>query len=59
MGKEKIKRFGRGMGSSGMGGEQEKSENVEDLEKVQKQIMNEWLMGNGMVCGIMYDINRL
>lgn len=45
------------MGTTAMAAEYQKSQNLEDLQKVYNYIINHWLMGNGMLCGIMYDIN--
>lgn len=45
------------MGTTAMATEYQKSQNLEDLQKVYNYIINHWLMGNGMLCGIMYDIN--
>ena len=57
MAKDNIKRFPRPMGTTAMATEYQKSQNLEDLQKVYNYIINHWLMGNGMLCGIMYDIN--
>lgn len=57
MAKDNIKRFPRPMGTTAMAAEYQKSQNLEDLQKVYNYIINHWLMGNGMLCGIMYDIN--
>ncbi len=29
----------------------------ESLVKVQDYLINQWLMGNGVLCGVTYDIN--
>ena len=34
-----------------------KSGNPEDLIKVQNYLINQWLLGNGVLCGVTYDIN--
>lgn len=55
--KDNIKRFPRPMGTTAMTNEYQKSGNLEDLQKVYNYLINHWLIGNGMLCGIMYDIN--
>lgn len=37
--------------------EYQKSGNPEDLIKVQNYLINQWLLGNGVLCGVTYDIN--
>ena len=44
------------MGTTAMAAEYQKSQNLEDLQKVYNYIINHWLMGNGMLCGIMYEL---
>lgn len=53
----KIIRFPRPLGTTSMVLEYNKSKNPEDLIKVQNYLINQWLMGNGVLCGITYDIN--
>lgn len=57
MEKEKIIRFPRPLGTTAMINEYHKSNNIEDLMKVHNYLINQWLVGNGVLCGITYDIN--
>lgn len=52
-----IKRFPRPLGTTAMAVEYQKSGNIEDLNKVYHYLINSWLIGNGILCGVMYDIN--
>lgn len=54
---DKITRFPRPMGTTAMILEYQKSGNPEDLIKVQNYLINQWLLGNGVLCGVTYDIN--
>lgn len=54
---DKITRFPRPMGTTAMALEYQKSGNPEDLIKVQNYLINQWLLGNGVLCGVTYDIN--
>ena len=53
----KMVRFPRPMGTTAMILEYQKSGNPEDLIKVQNYLINQWLLGNGVLCGVTYDIN--
>lgn len=53
----KIVRFPRPMGTTAMALEYQKNPNDELLIKIHNYIINQWLMGNGVLCGITYDIN--
>lgn len=53
----KIVRFPRPLGTTAMILEYQKSGNPEDLIKVQNYLINQWLLGNGVLCGVTYDIN--
>lgn len=55
--KDKIVRFPRPLGTTAMILEYQKSGNPEDLIKVQNYLINQWLLGNGVLCGVTYDIN--
>lgn len=57
MAKEEIVRFPRPLGTTAMILEYQKSGNPEDLIKVQNYLINQWLLGNGVLCGVTYDIN--
>lgn len=57
MAKDKIVRFPRPLGTTAMILEYQKSGNPEDLIKVQNYLINQWLLGNGVLCGVTYDIN--
>lgn len=57
MAKDKIIRFPRPLGTTAMILEYQKSGNPEDLIKVQNYLINQWLLGNGVLCGVTYDIN--
>lgn len=54
---DKIVRFPRPLGTTAMILEYQKSGNPEDLIKVQNYLINQWLLGNGVLCGVTYDIN--
>jgi len=54
---DKIIRFPRPLGTTAMILEYQKSGNPEDLIKVQNYLINQWLLGNGVLCGVTYDIN--
>lgn len=56
-GKDKIKRFPRPMGTTALALEYQKTQKPEDLLKVQNYLINQWLLGNGVLCGVIYDIN--
>ena len=45
------------MGTTAMALEYQKNPNDELLIKIHNYIINQWLMGNGVLCGITYDIN--
>ena len=53
----KMVRFPRPMGTTAMALEYQKNPNDELLIKIHNYIINQWLMGNGVLCGITYDIN--
>lgn len=55
--KGKMVRFPRPMGTTAMALEYQKNPNDELLIKIHNYIINQWLMGNGVLCGITYDIN--
>lgn len=60
MEKEKdIKRFPRPLGLTAMMKEYNATKDPSLLSKAQDYLINQWLMGNGVICGIMYDINLL
>ena len=54
---DKIVRVPRPLGTTAMILEYQKSGNPEDLIKVQNYLINQWLLGNGVLCGVTYDIN--
>lgn len=54
---DKIVRFPRPFGTTAMAIEYQKTQNEESLLKLQNYLINQWLMGNGVLCGITYDIN--
>lgn len=54
---DKIIRFPRPLGTTAMALEYQKTHEEEALVKVQNYLINQWLMGNGVLCGITYDIN--
>ena len=54
---DKIIRFPRPMGTTAMALEYQKTHEEEALVKVQNYLINQWLMGNGVLCGVTYDIN--
>lgn len=56
-GKDKIKRFPRPMGTTALALEYQKTQKPEDLLKVQNYLINQWLLGNGVLCGVTYSIN--
>ena len=47
---DKIVRFPRPLGTTAMILEYQKSGNPEDLIKVQNYLINQWLLGNGVLC---------
>ena len=47
---DKIIRFPRPLGTTAMILEYQKSGNPEDLIKVQNYLINQWLLGNGVLC---------
>ena len=53
----KIVRFPRPMGTTAMALEYQKNPDDSLLMKIHNYIINQWLMGNGVLCGITYDIN--
>lgn len=53
----KIVRFPRPMGTTAMALEYQKNPDDNLLMKIHNYIINQWLMGNGVLCGITYDIN--
>lgn len=57
MEKEKINRFPRPLGTTALLIEYQKSKDPEILTKATNYLINQWLMGNGVLCGIAYDIN--
>lgn len=60
MEKEKdIKRFPRPLGLTAMMNEYNATQDPSLLSKAQDYLINQWLMGNGVICGVMYDINLL
>ncbi len=60
MEKEKdIKRFPRPLGLTAMMKEYNATKDPSLLSKAQDYLINQWLMGNGVICGVMYDINLL
>jgi hypothetical protein len=60
MEKEKdIKRFPRPLGLTAMMKEYNDTKDPSLLSKAQDYLINQWLMGNGVICGVMYDINLL
>lgn len=54
---ENITRFPRPMGLTAIMQEYHKTKDPATLNKAQEYLINTWLMGNGVICGIMYDIN--
>ena len=54
---DKITRFPRPMGTTAMALEYQKTHEEEALIKVQNYLINQWLMGNGVLCGVTYSIN--
>ena len=54
---DKITRFPRPMGTTAMALEYQKTHEEEALIKVQNYLINQWLMGNGVLCGVTYDIH--
>lgn len=60
MEKEKdTKRFPRPLGLTAMMKEYNATQDPSLLSKAQDYLINQWLMGNGVICGVMYDINLL
>lgn len=60
MEKEKdIKRFPRPLGLTAMMKEYNATKDPSLLSRAQDYLINQWLMGNGVICGVMYDINLL
>lgn len=58
LGKEnKIVRFPRPMGITAMALEYQKTSDQNLLINIHNYLINQWLMGNGVLCGITYDIN--
>lgn len=53
----KIVRFPRPMGTTAMALEYQKNPDDNLLMKIHNYTINQWLMGNGVLCGITYDIN--
>lgn len=53
----KMVRFPRPMGTTAMALEYQKNPNDELLVNIHNYLINQWLMGNGVLCGITYDIN--
>lgn len=54
-----IKRFPRPLGLTAMMKEYNATKDPSLLSKAQDYLINQWLMGNGVICGVMYDINLL
>lgn len=57
MEKRSISRFPRPMGTTAMMQEYHKTKDPATLQKVQDYLIGQWLLGNGVLCGITYDIN--
>lgn len=59
MSKEKRNRprFPRPLGVTAMALEYQKSKDPSLLIKLRDYLINQWLMGNGVLCGVTYDIN--
>lgn len=55
----KINRFPRPLGLTAMMKEYNSTKDPSVLSKAQDYLINQWLMGNGVICGQMYDINSL
>lgn len=55
--RNKIVRFPRPMGVTAMALEYQKNPNDTLLVNIHNYLINQWLMGNGVLCGITYDIN--
>lgn len=55
--RNKIVRFPRPMGVTAMALEYQKNPNDTPLVNIHNYLINQWLMGNGVLCGITYDIN--
>ena len=55
--RNKIVRFPRPMGVTAMALEYQKNPNDTLLINIHNYLINQWLMGNGVLCGITYDIN--
>lgn len=54
-----TKRFPRPLGLTAMMKEYNATKDPSLLSKAQDYLINQWLMGNGVICGVMYDINLL
>ena len=54
---EKIVRFPRPMGTTAMMEEYHRTKDTQILDKAKNYLINQWLMGNGVLCGMAYDIN--
>lgn len=59
MEEKEIKRFPRPLGLTAMMKEYNVTKDSSLLSKAQDYLINQWLMGNGVICGVMYDINLL
>lgn len=59
MEEKEIKRFPRPLGLTAMMKEYSVTKDPSLLSKAQDYLINQWLMGNGVICGVMYDINLL
>lgn len=55
--KENIRRFPRPLGTTAMMQEYQKTKDEAVLMKVQDYLISQWLIGNGVLCGVTYDIN--
>lgn len=55
--KENIHRFPRPMGITQMMHEYHQNKDPQILIQVKNYLINQWLMNNGVLCGIPYDIN--
>lgn len=54
---QSIKRFPRPLGITAMMKEYHNTKDENLLSKARDYMINQWLMGNGVICGVMYDIN--
>lgn len=52
-----LVRFPRPLGTTAMALEYQKSHDGTVLLKIHDYLINQWLMGNGVLCGVTYDIN--